>query len=428
MSGLPFHPLADLFPLLEGAEFDELVSDIRVHGLREPVVVLDGMILDGRNRYRACRAAEVAYDTRSFDGTDPVAFVISANLRRRHLSESQRAMVAAKLANLSHGGDRRSDQAANLPLETQVLFVSQTDAARFLNVSERSVRAAKGVRDSAVPELAHMVETDTISVSAAAEVARLPEAEQREVVARGEREIVRIARQIQRDKKDQRKVERVAQIASLAADVPAVAERYELHHTSFTDIRDWQRAGSIDIIVTDPPYPAEFLDLFGELGAVADHVLKPGGLAVVMVGQSYLPEIIAHLGKHLTYHWTLAYLTPGGQAVQQFQRRVNAFWKPVLVYAKGEYSGAWFADVAKSDPNDNDKEHHHWGQSASGMRDLMRRFVQPGHVVLDPFLGGGTTAVVALELGAHFIGFDIDESAITATKARIGGGNAAVAA
>jgi hypothetical protein len=79
--------------------------------------------------------------------------------------ESQRAMVAAKLAKLPHGGDRRSDQAANLPLETP----TQTEAANILNVSERSVRSARDVHAHGAPELVSAVEAGEATVSAAAE-------------------------------------------------------------------------------------------------------------------------------------------------------------------------------------------------------------------------------------------------------------------
>ena len=224
---------------------------------------------------------------------------------------------------------------------------------------------------------------------------------------------------VDRAHKKLKKAKKQAAAMEMASMVPSISDRYQLHHANFTEAQRLED-NSVDFIITDPPYPAEYLNVFDGLGLVAANVLKPGGLALVMVGETYLPDIIAMLGKHLTYHWALAYLTPGGQAVQQFDRKVNTFWKPVLVYRKGEYTGDWFGDVVRSDTNDNDKEHHHWGQSVSGMRDLMRRFVKPGNVVLDPFLGGGTTAVVTLEMGASFIGYDIDPGAIETTKARIG--------
>jgi ParB-like chromosome segregation protein Spo0J len=101
---MEFHELANLFPLIEGAEFDGLVASIRDNGLREgsPIIVFEGKILDGRNRYLACKEAGVMAVAEDFEGTVEEArqFVIDANLRRRHLDASQRAMIAAKLATL----------------------------------------------------------------------------------------------------------------------------------------------------------------------------------------------------------------------------------------------------------------------------------------------------------------------------------------
>ena len=147
--------------------------------------------------------------------------------------------------------------------------------------------------------------------------------------------------------------------------------------------------------------------------------LPDGGSLVVMVGQSYLPEILALMTPHLTYHWTLAYLTPGGQAVQLWKRNVNTFWKPVLWFVKGKYAGKWSGDVVKSAPNDNDKAHHEWGQSESGMQDLVDRFVEPGQVVLDPFCGAGTTGIAVLRAGGFFIGIDKDQKNVEISAARL---------
>lgn len=187
------------------------------------------------------------------------------------------------------------------------------------------------------------------------------------------------------------------------------------------DVRDDSiiEHGTIDAIITDPPYPKEYLPLYADLARNAALWLKPDGICVVMCGQSYLPEIYAAMGKHLIYIWTFAYTTPGGQAVQIFPRKVNAFWKPILVYGRSESLREWAGDVASSAVNDNDKDHHHWGQSESGMADLIKRLTAPGDLILDPFLGGGTTVVVAAELGRNAIGFDIDPAAVESAKKRI---------
>jgi hypothetical protein len=123
------HPLANLLPQLDGGAFDELVADIRVNGLLEPITIYEGLVLDGHNRLRACKAAGIEPRFVTFDGDDPLAFVISMNLRRRHLDESQRAMVAARLANLRQG-EPATLKPANLP-------VSQAEAGKRLNVCER---------------------------------------------------------------------------------------------------------------------------------------------------------------------------------------------------------------------------------------------------------------------------------------------------
>lgn len=184
---MDFHPLADTFPLLDGDEFQSLADDIREHGLREGIWLYESQILDGRNRYRACiEAGEDAY-YRTYDGDDPLAFVVSLNLKRRHLNESQRAMVAAKIAQWGVG-DNQHTGSANLP--------TQSEAADMLNVSGRSVRSGRVVQQQGAPELVDAVERGEVSVSAAADVATKPEDEQREIVARGEKEILAAAKQI----------------------------------------------------------------------------------------------------------------------------------------------------------------------------------------------------------------------------------------
>ena len=196
---------------------------------------------------------------------------------------------------------------------------------------------------------------------------------------------------------------------------------YRLIHSDIHTLDNHIPAESVDTIITDPPYPREYLHVYDDLARIAAITLKPGGSCFVMIGQSYMPDILASMAKHLTYHWTLAYLTPGGQAVQLWQRNVNTFWKPVIWFVKGTYTGKWLGDVAKSAVNDNDKRFHEWGQSESGMADLVERCSTQGDIILDPFCGAGTTGVVAITLGRSFIGADNDQSAQDRTEQRICG-------
>ena len=106
-----FHPLADEWPLLEGEDFENLVEDIKAHGLREPIWLYQGMILDGRNRYRACLKAGIEPKFRQYDPvvqSDPVAFVISVNANRRNLDLNAKKGVAAKMIRRDPNSSDRS--------------------------------------------------------------------------------------------------------------------------------------------------------------------------------------------------------------------------------------------------------------------------------------------------------------------------------
>lgn len=173
-----FHPIAEIFPLMSDADLSSLADDISVNGLRESIWTYKGSIIDGRNRFLACQKNGVEPSFREYTANENnlVSFVVSLNLKRRHMNESQRSSVAARLATFSHGGDRKSDQAANWR------DVSQEQAAKLLNVGERSIQRAKKVLNEGVPELIQAVEQGEIAVSAASKIAELPKPEQEEIL------------------------------------------------------------------------------------------------------------------------------------------------------------------------------------------------------------------------------------------------------
>src|ERR1700733_14887339 len=110
-TGLEFHPLANIFPLMDENELKRLTEDIRKNGQREPIKLYEGKILDGRNRYRACVRLGIDPVTEEYTGNDALDYVVSRNMFRRHLNESQRAWAALKITTLRRGDGQASIEA-----------------------------------------------------------------------------------------------------------------------------------------------------------------------------------------------------------------------------------------------------------------------------------------------------------------------------
>lgn len=142
---LELHPLCTLFPRLSGGEFDALRDDIKANGLRQPIVLHEGMILDGGNRYRACIEAGVEPEFAAFEGGNLVSFVLSANLHRRHMTPGQQAAIVASAQDWAkaqtYGGDR-SEQGATLHLDRVADRAARSGASiRTQKMADKVVKA-----------------------------------------------------------------------------------------------------------------------------------------------------------------------------------------------------------------------------------------------------------------------------------------------
>jgi hypothetical protein len=204
---LAAHPFAELFPLIEGEEFLAFAEDIRANGVRDPIVLLGGAILDGRNRANALahlaetgeilgegwghRAGEplspdcleddypwIRKFSRDIDG-DPLAWVLSKNLKRRHLSDRQRESIAGEIANLGRGRPSNEKEFEPAPDHIPPIGgISAQAAAAMLNVAPRGVERARVVHSEGAPEVRAAFRRGELATSVAESIARLPEAEQ----------------------------------------------------------------------------------------------------------------------------------------------------------------------------------------------------------------------------------------------------------
>jgi hypothetical protein len=195
-------------------------------------------------------------------------------------------------------------------------------------------------------------------------------------------------------------------------------------------------------IITDPPYEASALPLWGDLVRFAARpgILAEHGWILAMSGQRWLPQVFEQVttaarGTGIRYVWTMAIHTPGGQSSTAWIGERNPLcseWKPLLILSKGSPSSwpgvnDWTSDTKDLPPGlrdflvsqANDKRYHDWGQSVNVFERLVESFAPVGGLVVDPFLGGGTTGLAARKHGRAFEGFDIDADHVTTAAGRL---------
>lgn len=177
----PAHPLADLIPTMSDEEYVRLRDDIAANGLLDAVTLYEGQVLDGRHRLRACEETSTEPRYVQYDGDSPAQFVLSHNLHRRHLSVSQRAMIATDfLPHLEteararpHLQTSARDSAGhvlpNASSTDERLGLSSQRAAEAVGVGAPTVQRAKRVAEEA-PELAQQVRDGDLTINAARDI------------------------------------------------------------------------------------------------------------------------------------------------------------------------------------------------------------------------------------------------------------------
>lgn len=408
----------DLLPPLSTEEFDALRADIKANGVLHPIFVDEnGEVLDGRHRLKIDPNAP----RRVIKGLSPAekeAFVFRCNFVRRNLSPEQKAEARKRMRQTAKslreedakkwtqkrvaetlGVDRTTVSTwFQAPRQTNTQTATNATSHTSCNQNKPKPDARVKVSKEQKRQIAERVIAGESVVSVAADYGISRQAAEKIVKSEG----VRIT------------AEKAREAAAEKAKSVDVSELADIRHCSMQELLAGLQG--LDAIITDPPYPAEFIPLYRELAKLAKKALKPTGILAVMCGQSYLPQILAEMAAEIPYRWTLAYLTPGAQAPQIWDRKISCFWKPVILFGSSSGSG-WIADVIKSDGND--KDHHHWGQSESGMARLIEVLTAPGEFVCDPFLGGGTTAAVSVKLKRLFVGCDSDAEAVKTTHERL---------
>jgi DNA modification methylase len=183
---------------------------------------------------------------------------------------------------------------------------------------------------------------------------------------------------------------------------------------------------SIDAIITDPPYPKEFLYVWKELAIFASRVLKPGGFLITYAPQYYLGRIMVDMNSVNGIAWyAQLVMTHDSKRSTIFPRKEICGYKPILVFQKLNKNGKTskpyksFLDIIKG--SGREKGLHEWQQSQAELTPLIETFTLPGDTIVDPFMGSGTTLAASIVNGRNTVGYDINPDVEEKVRVRLNG-------
>src|SRR5579883_691980 len=424
-----FHEVTTLFPPMEEKEYRSLVADIQEHGLREPIWMYQGKIIDGRHRSCACEQLGIEPIYREWDGKGSlIAFVVSLNLERRHLTSSQRAMISLdverRLAQEAKEREQVRKRATILerfpgrervvPLKPKIHAASQ--AAVLTGTNAHYVTDAKMIAHTA-PELGPLVKNGTLTLPEAKTLARLPTEHRQEaihLVKTGASKSAKAA--ILEIKK-----------AEIAAQAQAAPSKPLVVHASW---EEWlPEQPPCDVLLTDPPYSTEVEDIEAFAQAwlpLALSKVKSTGRAYVCIG-AYPREIRAYLTVQAC--WPVQQIlvweyknTLGPKPARDYKQNWQAilyFYGPDAPPLDCPLLTEQFSVQAINAPDGRlGTRYHTWQKPDALAEQLIRHATRPGDRVYDPFCGTGTFLLAASRLGRLGLGCDLSEEMLTLAEKR----------
>lgn len=392
---------------LDEEAFTALKEDIRERGVLVPLEVDEqGRVLDGHQRARAIlqlqkEGLRVDYRVQvrpGLDEHDKFGHSISINLQRRQLSLEQKRDLSVVL---------RRRFSWSYPRLGAVLGVAHTTVMRWCaNLEEMPVETMG--TDGRVYRASQWGGVSAGSRDAAAAL-------QAAAAVGPTRATVDIRRALVLAR--HKRLENAPLEEVKGAVDPELVE-CELRLGPFTEALSDVPDASVDLVLTDPPYPKEYLPLWWELSETAARILKPGRLLVAYCGQRWLDQCFNALQSHLDYAW-MGGLFFGNQTISVHDRRVFSGFRCILMFSKGEWEPLRWHSDAWADSSGPEKDLHPWQQSLATFQTLVEAHSRRGELVIDPCLGSGTTGVAALQVGRRFLGCDVDERAVATARRRM---------
>lgn len=390
---MEYHEVTNIFPMMSDVEFEALVADIKTNGLIEPIWTYREKIIDGRNRFKACKAAGAEPKFKEWNGNGSlVGFVVSLNLKRRHLNESQKAFVAvdilpmleaeAKARMSAGGGDKKSgSQKVDTPIQDQGR--ASEHAARIVGTNRQYVHDAKAIAAKA-PDKA-------------------------EAIRKGEKTISEVKKEFNREQRQNREHEEL----KAATGQSAVIIQGDCLHVL-------NRIDPIDLLITDPPYFTDG-DFTGHISACLSMVKRTGQAYVFASADP--EELSAYLTmdrRGMTLEQVLIW-NYNNTGQRQPKDRYNSNYQ-VVFYFRGPEAAPinkpsdgthqYACQTVNAPDGRLGDRYHEWQKPMELVERYIRNSSNECDFVFDPFAGTGTMILAAAKLGRKAIGCDIDPKAI----------------
>lgn len=454
---MKIHPYANIFPEMNQHEFSALKDDIKANGLREPILTYERMILDGRNRFKACQELGITPRYREWtENGSAISLVVSLNLRRRHLTPSQVNAIGADVEELyqkeakerqrASGGDRKSGKAKSnrksvVTNSSQPSPKAREQAAKEVGGSPAEISKAKKVK-KADPKLHEEVKAGTKTLNQA----------------------------IREVKREEKKAELEAKAKEAETSVFGAGDKKDLGWEIITG-DCLEVMGSVEfvkarLIFADPPYNIgiKYGDHYHDARDDDDYIqwadswikkcassLTDDGSLWVLVSDEYAAEygcLIKDAGLTIR-SWIIWYETFGVNCQNKFNRTHRH-----LFYAVKNPKSFVFNAEAVTRPSDRQTKYGDkradsagkiwddvWGINPLIPRvvdnhpdripdfptqlplDLLRPIIasasDPGDLVVDPFSGSATCGAACIELGRRFVGVELSEEFATISRKRL---------
>jgi len=399
---------ASLIPPLTDDERMQLERNLVEHrGARDPLVAWnDGKkltIVDGHNRYEICTRLGLPYEVKEmqFGSRDSAKLWIIDNQQgRRNLADFARTELELKREQIHAAMTARRGRPKKEGCENSQKSGQLSDPHD--RRKDAKIGDAVGVSRDTVEKVRRITEAAAQGIVDANTLTKL---------RTGSLSINHVDKEIKKQKAEKIAAEKKKEAAAcgvLDGDVVRLGD--------FRDILPSIPAGSVDLVFTDPPYDKETVPLYEDMAREAARILRPGGSLICYLGQYATAEVCRLVGKHLKFMWPLCCYHEGpGQVMAFYGIRVK--WKPMLWFVNGGNRFDTAAIVEDLIVSTKEKSSHPWQQSVTEARYYIERLTPLGGLVVDPFCGGGTTAVAAKQSGRKWITCEIDEEyASIATK------------